>query len=459
MMRSYKILIMVLAIMLAGCSVQGKVQGTEKESAKGGAKEIAQETKRGDKLDEGKIQNKRKFEDVFKDRTLRVDYYREGNRKRNDVKLAGYRDNQSPWAGSMTQMLDPFDNGQYRIVVREASTGEVIYSRCYNSIFQEYCSTPEGADSIVKYEEVVKVPWPTVAVVFEMQERGDDLLFRTQAEWKFDPERQRQLPPTSRPQPMGQRQPQRPEAVKLHTSGDVHRKMDIVIVPEGYGVADSAKMMEDFQQFVSFIFSNSPFKERKEDFNIYGVKVFGRESGISNPKKGVHVQSAVGASYNTFGAERYLMTFNLFKLHDCLAGLPCDQIIIMANSDIYGGGAIYNFYAISSLSKRSEHVLTHELGHSIGGLADEYVDEALSYGDMLALTHEPIEPNITTLVNFESKWKTMMANDSTLGTYEGAGYHAKGIYRPTPHCMIRDYAPFCPVCTRRLNEIFDLYCR
>ena len=128
---------------------------------------------------------------------------------------------------------------------------------------------------------------------------------------------------------------------------------------------------------------------------------------------------------------------------------------------------------MSSLNEMAYMVLPHELGHSIGGLADEYVDEDLSYGDMHALTFEPTESNITTLVDFDSKWAAMLpkgtpiptpADNSVsrrengpMGVYEGAGYHSKGIYRPVMHCMMRDYAPFCPVCAKRLNDIFDLY--
>lgn len=405
------------------------------------------------------------FDDLFFDKTLRVDYYRVGNRQHDSVQLSAYRDNLSPWAGSLTHLLDPFDNGQYRISMRDPLTNNELYSRTFNSIFQEYCSTPAGADSTVSYEEVLKLPMPKQPVTLVMQERGKDLKFHTQAQWHFDPQHTPLLPATTH-----QPKHQQPEVVNLQIKGNVHQKIDIVILPEGYGIADSAKMMADFLRFEEALFQHSPFRERRNDFNVYGVKVFGSESGITDPTHNLQVESAIGASYNTFGADRYLMTFHLFQLHDCLSGLPCDHIVIMANSDTYGGGAIYNFYAISSLNKKAEVVLTHELGHSIGGLADEYVDEDLSYGEIHQYIQEPIEPNLTTLVDFQSKWAASVESDTPiptpdnienanhrLGAYEGAGYHSKGFYRPLPHCMMRDYAPFCPVCTQRLNAVFDLY--
>jgi hypothetical protein len=251
--------------------------------------------------------------------------------------------------------------------------------------------------------------------------------------------------------------------------------MDVVIVPEGYGPADSLKMMRDMHSFCKYLLGQEPFSSRSDDFNVWGIPLMGEASGITDPGKGISVNSLVGSSYNTFGADRYLMTMHLFQLHDAIGVTPCDHIIIMANSSTYGGGAIYNFYAMSSLNEMAFMVLPHELGHSIGGLADEYVDEDLSYGDMHTMEQEPVEPNITTLVDFGAKWQSMLPagtpvptpadetvprnQNGPLGVYEGAGYHAKGIYRPVMHCMMRDYAPFCPVCSRRLNEVFDLYVR
>ncbi|MDY5969553.1 MAG: M64 family metallopeptidase, partial [Bacteroidales bacterium] len=157
--------------------------------------------------------------------------------------------------------------------------------------------------------------------------------------------------------------------------------------------------------------------------------------------------------------------------------VPFDHIIIMANSNTYGGGAIYNFYAISAVLDMSEWILPHELGHSIGGLADEYVEATAdtSFDEMYPRNVEPIEPNITTLVAFDKKWKAMIPDGTPiptqpveglkknecgpLGVYEGAGYVPQGVFRPVTSCMMRDYHPFCPVCSKRLNEVFDSYCK
>ena len=413
------------------------------------------------------------FHRHFIDSTLRVDYHRTGSRQWDTIVDVGYAV-AGQWAGSTTQLVDPFDNGLYRIVVMDKlmasveepspMTASPLYSRCYNTLFSEYRETAAGADSTATFEEVVRIPMPRHAVYLLFQRREADGKFHTQSVVLFDPAapdfKPRRLPPSCAP-------------LKLHYSGKPQRKVDIAIVPEGYGAADSVKLRRDLQHFCDYILAQEPFASRRRDINVWGLQLTSKASGITNPVKGIAVESLLGASYNTLGSDRYLMTTHLWQLHDVIGTMPCDHIVIMANSTTYGGGAIYNFYAMSSTCDMAYMVLPHELGHSIGGLADEYVDENLSYGDMHDDGREPPEPNITTLVDFASKWQSMLApgtpvptpddgsvaprENGPLGVYEGAGYKPHGVYRPVMHCMMRDYAPFCPVCCKRLNAVFDLY--
>lgn len=408
-----------------------------------------------------------RYNDFFDDATLRIDYLRIGNRTHDTVQILSC-EKIVGWAGSTTQLLDPFDNGAFRVTIIDSATGKPLFSRGYNTLFDEYRDTPEGDSIVARFEEVLRLPWPTrtAHILFEERDAKNQML--VQDTFTFNPKKVMDMLRLRSVVKTG------PQPLRLLYNGDPHKKIDIVIIPEGYGPADTAKMRRDLKTFCDYLLAQEPFHSRRKDFNVWGIPLTGKASGITNPNKGVFVESLVGASFNTFGSDRYLMTERLFMVHNAIGWTPCDHIIIMANTDKYGGGGIYNFYAMSSLNSMAQMILPHELGHSIGGLADEYVDPELSYSDIYPLHLEPTEPNITTLVHFDWKWADMLpkgfaiptpANDKSrpsegcgpLGVYEGGGYRPTDIFRPTMHCMMRDYAPFCPVCTKRMNEIFDLY--
>lgn len=374
------------------------------------------------------------FGEWFSGGTLRIDCLREGNAESDTVRVERIVDRRAPWHGSRTQLLDPFDNGDYRVVMRDAETGRELYSRGYSNLFREYKDTPEGKTVKARFEETLLVPLPRGKVLIALQKRdGSTMKLVDQSvveyqgyqtgEWKDDK--------------------------------SLSTKFDVAFVMQGFD-ADNEYYNSVCHRMMGVLFGKEPFKSHREDFNIYFVR------------------GDAGVEYNTFGADRYAMTFKVWQLHDVLGTTPADHIIIVVNNEKYGGGAIYNFYSVSSLHSMAEMVLPHELGHGIGGLADEYVDEDLSYADLHRTRYEPLEPNITNLVDFQSKWQSLLlegtpvptpnrevprTENGPLGAYEGAGYSSKGVYRPAMHCMMRDYAPFCPVCRQRLEEIITLYTR
>lgn len=395
----------------------------------------------------GAVGQEVRFEDWFTGGTLRVDCLREGSAQGDTVWVEHWIDRQSEWFGSRTQMLDPFDNGDYRVVMRDAATGRELYSRGYSNLFREYKDTPEGRVTVKRFEEVLLLPMPKGRVLISLQKRDKEMRLYDQTVVSFDPQKD-DLQKVSKNRDFPA------ESYELH--GDPSVKFDVAFVMQGFD-DDTAYYNSVCRRMAEGLFQNEPFRSHRDDFNI-------------RFKRG-----EAGVEYNALGSDRYAMTFQLFQLHNVLGDTPADHIIIVINNKKYGGGAIYNFYSVSSLDKMAELVLTHELGHGIGGLADEYVDEDLSYADLHRTQYEPLEPNITNLVDFQSKWQSMLPADTPvptpdnekvsrgengpMGVYEGAGYSGKGVYRPVMHCMMRDYAPFCPVCRKRLEEVFGLYNR
>ena len=90
------------------------------------------------------------FGKYFTGGTLRMDCLREGSAQGDTVWVERWVDRMSDWHGSRKELLDPFDNGDYRVEVRDAKTGKTIYSRGYSNLFREYKDTPEGKRGVKK---------------------------------------------------------------------------------------------------------------------------------------------------------------------------------------------------------------------------------------------------------------------------------------------------------------------
>lgn len=404
------------------------------------------------------------FEEFFADKTLRADYLFTGNKKNQSVVLDELKSMEG-WAGRRSNLdkLPLSGNGQLTMV--DKATGVVIYRTSFSSLFQEWLGENEAETLSKGYENTFLMPFPKnetlvtvelfnarheVSASFTHTVRPDDILIKK----------------------IGQNNVN--EYKYLLKSGSPENCIDVVIMAEGYSRGDMQTFYRDAQKACDAIFSHSPFKENKNHFNVVAVASESTDSGVSIPRENVWKSTAVSSHFDTFYSDRYLTSSSVNDIHDLLAGIPYEHIIILANTDTYGGGGIYNSFTLTTAHhSKFEPVVVHEFGHSFGGLADEY-----AYTDAPSPLYpydvEPWEQNITTLVDFESKWSDMLpkgfvsptkitkdnySSTEALGVYEGAGYSMKGIYRPVPDCRMRtnEAKAFCPVCQRALQRLIDFY--
>jgi hypothetical protein len=254
-------------------------------------------------------------------------------------------------------------------------------------------------------------------------------------------------------------------------AADTAHCINIAFVAEGYTSEEMPIYIEDVKRSIDALFSHEPFKSRKEVFNIIAVEPASEESGTSVPRKGIWKRTPLESHFDTFYNNRYLTTLHLKKLHDVLAGLPYEHIIVLVNTEVYGGGGILNSYNLSAAHHaKTLPVVVHEFGHSFAGLADEYAYENEPI-PMYPADIEPWEPNITTLKDFHGKWEQMIGKKTpvptpedkkyadAVGVYEGAGYSLNGVYRPMQDCRMRtnENPTFCPVCQKAINDLIDFY--
>lgn len=397
------------------------------------------------------------FEKYFEAKRLRVDFALSGDAQEQRAALQQLRE-EPVWGGPRKNLVDPFGYGGYYVKVYDRATKQLIYSRGFNTLFEEWRTTEQAKNQQQSWTNSFSMPYPKQPVEIELSARD-------KADNRFYPLLKIEVDPQSISIDRGalKNHPVR----RLQDEGDMAEKVDFVFLPEGYTETEMGKFEADARRFMELLFTIPPYDARRSDFNVWAVDVPSEESGTDLSGKGIYRNTAFGSGFYTFGLDRYLTTSDMKSIRDALWNVPCDAIFILVNSSDYGGGGIYNYYAMGTADhERTAKVFVHELGHSFAGLADEYFESEVAYGNFYNVKLEPWEPNITTLVNFDSKWKDLLSeetpvptpaagNEAKPGVYEGGGYVAKGVYRPMVHCMMRDYHPFCPVCRRAILKMID----
>lgn len=401
------------------------------------------------------------FKAFFEEKSLRMDYLFTGDATTQEISLDKLSSWEG-WAGRKHRLGELPLKGNGQVEVSDEATGQVIYRTSFSSLFSEWLSTDEAQTTRRSFESTFLVPYPKQPVkvkVSLLNARHEVISAMTH---RVDPK-------DILIHAMGQRITPHKYLLK---SGTPDRCVDIAICAEGYTADEMELFYKDAQVACDALFDHEPFKSMKNRFNVVAVASPSLDSGVSVPRLGVWKQTAFGSHFSTFYSDRYLTTLQVKSIHDALAGIDYEHIIILANTDEYGGGGIYNSYTLTTAHHPMfRPVVVHEFGHSFGGLADEYFYDNDVMTDTYPLDIEPWEQNITTQVNFDSKWKDMLPKGTPnptpvaqkeqypVGVFEGGGYSAKGIYRPAYNCRMRtnENPEFCPVCQRALSRLIEFY--
>lgn len=401
------------------------------------------------------------FNEVFHPKTLRVDYFHSGDFENesyflDEVKIEPY------WGGSHVNLIDTFYYGKYYFKLYSIKNDSLIYSRGYSSLFGEWQTTEEAKKVNRSFHETVVMPLPKTDARVDFFSRNKSGEFEKVFEYTFrvtdyfiSPEKKLEFP-----------------SFDVLINGQPQKKVDIVILPEGYTESEMGKFISDCQNFANVLFDFYPYSIYKEHFNIRGILSPSIESGSDVPADSIWRRTIINSSFYTFNSERYCMTYDNKSVRDLAANAPYDQIYILVNSEKYGGGAIYNYYSVSVNSNLlAAKIFVHEFGHGFAGLGDEYYNSEVAYSEFYSLDVEPWEPNLTTLVDFSKKWGHLIDKKvpvptpakkkyiNKTGVFEGGGYAAKGVYRPADDCLMNTFKEdvFCEACTEAIIKMIKYY--
>ena len=439
--------------------------------------------------------------------TMRVDYFHTGGRGVDAYAVDRVVVEPLPWPGNPTRGVDDTNLGGFRFQVRGAD-GKLLYSRGYDTVYAEWESTAEAATEHRTFAASLRFPMPTGPVTVTVQKRDDQQRFVDAWTFKVDPKDPYVL----------HAPPPKQDLIEVERNGNPADKVDVLLLGDGYTAAECAtKFRSDVKKAVNALFAHDPFRSRRADFNVWGLCPPAAESGISRPSTGIERRSPVRATYDAFGSERYILTFDDRALREVASWAPYEFLTILTNSESYGGGGIFgDFSTFAAGNDWAEYLFVHEFGHHFAALADEYYTSPVAYEPQSRIV-EPWQPNVTASADPEKlKWKRLVTAGTPLptpwpkeafeakqrefqarrkeiraqrrpesemtalfreerayttglfsdaryrdavGAFQGANYDAQAFYRSQIDCVMftRDEVPFCRVCQDGLTNVIDLY--
>ncbi|MBN1107155.1 MAG: peptidase M64, partial [Bacteroidales bacterium] len=401
------------------------------------------------------------YDKYFTAKVLRFDFMLAGNSKSTTVYPVTMKE-EPYFGGSGTKLIDPFGYGNLKYEVFDAAENKLIYSRGFCTLYQEWQSTLEAQKMERSFYEVATMPFPRNKVRFVLSMRKRNGLFEKIFETDIDPSDYF----------IRKEKPFDVNVTRVLYSGDPSGKVDLAFIAEGYTAAEMQKFREDVKKMTKRLLEEPPFSSYPDKFNIYAIEAVSDESGTDFPGERQYVNTVLNSSFYTFNTDRYLTTQDIKTVNDYAGSVPHDNIIVLINSSRYGGGGVYNYYSGTTTDHPlSQTVFIHEFGHGFAGLADEYYTSDVAYNDFYPLGVEPWEPNITTLADFDSKWKKNIGEGTPLptpaeskysavtGLFEGAGYSAKGIYRSGMDCRMKSNSAkgFCEACRQAIEKMIIFY--
>ena len=438
--------------------------------------------------------------------TMRLDYYHTGNAQQETFALDRIVIEPLPWPGDPAKSIDDTNLGNYFFEVHDKAGNRLLYSRGFGSVFGEWVTTDEAKNMSRTFSESLRFPAPDAPVTIVLKKR-DEGEFHDVWTTTIDPKGK--FIDNSRPPSPG-------PLLSIQKNGEPPTKVDLLIMGDGYTAAERTKFEKDARRFTEILFSRTPFKDHRQEFNVWGLCPAAEQAGISRPSNGIHRRNPLGTTYDTFDTERYILTTENRALRDYASYAPYEFIEILVNDKTYGGGGIFNLYAtVAADSQWAPYVFVHEFGHHFAALADEYYTSDVAY---LPSTKkiEPWEPNVTALLDPTNlKWKDLVAPGTPLptpwdksqfealekemqsqrhalrkenrpesemdklfsqekakeddllahdkysdrvGAFEGADYEAHGYYRPQENCiMFTRFDAFCAVCRTAIERIIGMY--
>jgi len=250
------------------------------------------------------------------------------------------------------------------------------------------------------------------------------------------------------------------DVATLLDNGSTDKRLNFVYLGDGYTAAQQASFLTDAQSIIDAQFNFTPYKEYKNFFNAFAVKVISNESGVDHPQTSsdpdcqpvpiMVADTYFNSTFDYYNIHRLLVPQASSAIYGVLASNTpfYDQANVIVNTSYYGGSG--GAFATSSINSSANLIMIHEIGHSFVNLADEYW-AGINYAAEKANMTQETNPSLV-------KWKNWIGAEN-IGIYpHGNNPPESDWYRPHQSCMMRYLSsPFCAVCREAtIDRIYTL---
>ena len=370
--------------------------------------------------------------------TMRVDYYHTGAAGVDEVfALDRVVVEPLPWPGNPKRPLDDTGLGEYFFEVVDRASQTPLYSRGFSTWFDAWESTPAARGQYRTFQESIRFPEPRKPVIVRVRRRNQANDFKELWSFAIDPA----------DASVARGTPTSPgRVIEIQKKGPSSRKLDLLLLGDGYTAKERDKFAADARRLTENLFEHEPFRGRRDDFNVWALSPAAQDPGVARPSAAIDRDSPLGSTYDALGVATYLGTFSDRQVRTVASNAPYDALVILVNSDGYGGSGIFNNVAVvAAKSPWAPFLLAHHLGQSLAGLAVEnFTWDWASPGGGFFSYSEPWQKNITLEDDAAAvKWKDSVTPGVTGKTsWKDSDYESFGrTFRDRERAMRAEHRP------------------
>ena len=193
------------------------------------------------------------FDKHFTKKSLRIDFALSGNSQFQAAAIQQLRE-EPVWGGPVKNLIDKFNYGGYYVNIYDKSNNELIYSRGFNTLFEEWRSTEQAKTETQAWTNSISVPYPKATVTVEITARD-------KADMQFHPLLKMDIDPASIFIDRGKLKDNK--VTQIQYKGDSSEKVDLVFIAEGYTADDQDKFVADAKKFTESLFQTPPYTTQR----------------------------------------------------------------------------------------------------------------------------------------------------------------------------------------------------